>query len=297
MVLSADGTEAAKARAISLVSESSHTSGRSPCREPERNPGSSSRSSARITPSFPAAAQDSRAASRPSTPMSCSPDAPRHRHSFPAAVARAAARSAPGGRVSQVPPLANPASSSSRGTPPEAASAPGVPGPSRGADEQPGPSRGADEQEEFGELGELGELGEPGEAGEVGEVGEVGEPPEPGEAGEAGDPEEAGGSGSGSPAGSAFGSGWCPIWRSPFPFDLVASIDDSTRILLRFLAYCCDSRLTKRIHLCIPRYRRRDGRLGGDDAGASRPDKGTGFTTLGACNRINAMRSVVIQLP
>ena len=50
VVLAADGADTASARQISWTRDSSHSSGRSPCRDRPRNAGSSSRISARTTP-------------------------------------------------------------------------------------------------------------------------------------------------------------------------------------------------------------------------------------------------------
>jgi hypothetical protein len=230
----------------------------------------------------------------PRTPISCSPDAPRHRHCGPAAVARAAAGSGPGGRRSQVPPRANPASSRSRGSPPAPAGPPGPPVSPRGQGERQGPGnrrnlrnlashrtpRGPGEPgglgapgepqepgdaEEAGDADDAKDVGDPGHAGdaegepESGEVEEAFESPGLGEQGKpagAGELGEAGGSRSGSPAGSAFGSGWRPMRLPPFPFDVFASIEVDTRILLRFTADWCRWRLTKPIDLCIPHVRK-----------------------------------------
>ena len=66
------------------------------------------RCSSRVTPSFPAAAQDSTAAHRVSRPISSSSVAPSHRHCGPDRSATRAARAGPGGQVSPGPCWAKP---------------------------------------------------------------------------------------------------------------------------------------------------------------------------------------------
>ena len=131
MRFSAETAGIESARATSWVSDLVQPSGRSPWWPPPGSGWSSSRISARSTPSLPAAAHDSRACHWRSRPTNSSLVACGQRHSGPEARSRAVASAAEGGQMSHSPPLAKPARRGSRspGAETPGAETPGAEGP------------------------------------------------------------------------------------------------------------------------------------------------------------------------